>query len=76
MIFVIIQKNYRTSDFIEISSFDAFLHKIKQSDRKKCGTALRNEILSVKVNDYIEVRKSMTSAKYCDKTQCAAVTSS
>ena len=35
LIFVINQKNYRTSDFDEISSFDLFLHKIKQSDRKK-----------------------------------------
>ena len=65
--FVIIQENYCTStDFDEIGSFDAFLHKIKESDRKKCGTALRNEILSVKINDYIEVRKFITTAKYCD----------
>ena len=28
------QKNYLTSDIDEISSFDAFLHKIKECNRK------------------------------------------
>jgi len=30
---------------------DAFLHETKESGRKKCRSALRSEILIVKVND-------------------------
>ena len=47
----IVEFRFRTI-LIKLGSFDAFLHKMKESVRKNVRTTSRTEILSVKVDDY------------------------
>jgi len=49
----------RSSPLILIK-LDAVLHEMKESAKKKIRSAPQIEILSIKINDYIEIRKSIS----------------